>query len=658
MAENQQTADVRRLPDGSYDRSNMEEPQGLVPLQIRGGIVIQVPRDILGNEELLRAFVAQERIRLDIPRPDAPQVRKSNPTWIDRVQELPGSVNRLAAGLADVLMTPVDLARRQVSPYIEALQGERRWPSSPESAFRSTDPFKIRDMLPPRGAFAGDDPIGQVFAEAGDMAAFMVPTGIGLRLTAKAFTAIPKLNPGALHFFLRDLGRTTAKQDVIMGLQGGAGGEILAQAAEGTGFEPLARATGLMLTPLVFNTAANTLLSVGKNYIATRAPEYAHLAGRVAQKDIPTLNELKGLSTAQYQLLEAKGFKMDGPSTGKFVEGLQTFARENNIDAVTGTGPLASRINQLINAANESRVTWSFLDKVHSELLNLGKAGDTTAGMAKTLAEQLDYQILNAKFTSTEALKGFKYEPILQQARQLYRRRKNVELMDEIIGNAEADLLKTDGNTAANYAKNIRDQMAELLKPGNIKGRFLTKGDKKLINEALRRGGIEPTLNALQGIGFNSSDFVKIMLLGTIAQAAGYGVPAGMAGAQQLGIMGTGVILLTSIAKAAEVGAANVMRQNAALSRSMLAAGENGPDIIRGYFRNTTMGNRKPEDLAALIINNRANPEEILRQTPFGRMPLVRDALAIATGAQTIIGEEETAAEEQSRREANLVTPD
>ena len=53
-----------------------------------------------------------------------------------------------------------------------------------------------------------------------------------------------------------------------------------------------------------------------------------------------------------------------------------------------------------------------------------------------------------------------------------------------------------------------------------------------------------------------------------------------------------------------------------------------------------------------------ANPEEILRQTPFGRIPLVRDALAIATVAQTIIGEEERAAEEQSRREANLVTPD
>lgn len=658
MAENQQTADVRRLPDGSYDRSNMEEPQGLVPLQIRGGIVIQVPRDILGNEELLRAFVAQERIRLDIPRPDAPQVRKSNPTWIARVQELAGSVNRLAAGVADIAITPVDLARRQIEPYVEALQGERRWPSSPESAFRSTDPLKIRDMLPPRGAFAGDDPIGQVFAEAGDMAAFMVPTGIGLRLTAKAFTAIPKLNPGALQFFLRDLGRTTAKQDVIMGLQGGAGGEILAQAAEGTGFEPLARATGLMLTPLVFNTAANTLLSVGKNYIATRAPEYAHLAGRVAQKDIPTLNELKGLSTAQYQLLEAKGFKMDGPSTGKFVEGLQTFARENNIDAVTGTGPLASRINQLIKAANESRVTWSFLDKVHGQLLNLGKAGDTTAGMAKTLAEQLDYQILNAKFTSTEALQGFKYEPILQQARQLYRRRKNVELMDEIIGIAEADLLKTDGNTAANYARNIRDQMAELLKPGNIKGRFLTAGDKKLINEALKRGGIEPTLNALQGIGFNSNDFIKVMLWGTLAQAVGLGVPAGTAGATQALAFGGGVVGLTSIAKVAQMAAARVMRQNAALSRSMLSAGENGPDIIRGYFRNTTMGNRKPEDLAALIINNRANPDEILRQTPFGRMPLVRDALAIATGAQTIIGEEETAAEEQSRREANLVTPD
>jgi hypothetical protein len=651
MAENQQTADVQRLPDGSYDRSNMEEPQGLVPLQIRGGIVIQVPRDILENEELLRAFVAQERKRLDIPRPDAPKVKKSNPTWLDstsgsfpnrtlaRGAELAGAFNRNIAGLADIATSPIQL------PVEMIRQGDL----TPQGG------DFIRRQLPERGAFAGDDFWGNVAAGAGDMGAFMIPTGAGLRLTANAFTAIPKLNPSALHVFLRDLGKTTAKQDVIMGLQSGAGGEILGQLAEGTGVEPLARATGLMLTPLVFNAAANTLLSVGKNYISTRVP---HLVSRLSQKFIPSVDQLKGLATAQYNLLEAKGFKMDGPSTGKFIEELQTFATNNGIDAVTGTGPLASRINQLINAANESRVTWSFLDKVRGELLTLGKAGDTTAGMAKNLAEQLDSQILKATFTSPEGLKGFNAAPVITQARQLHRRRKNVELMDDIVRNAEVEMLKTDGNTAANYAKQIRDQMAELLKPGNIKGQYLTRGDKKLINEALRRGGIEPTLNALQGIGFNSNDFVKIMLLGTVAQAAGFGVPAGMAGAQQLGIMGTGVVGLTSLAKAAEVAAAGVMRQNAALSRSMLAAGENGPDIIRGYFRNTTMGNRKPEDLAALIINNRANPDEILRNTPFGRMPLVRDALALATGAKTIIGEEEAAAEEQSRRDANLVPPD
>jgi hypothetical protein len=62
--------------------------------------------------------------------------------------------------------------------------------------------------------------------------------------------------------------------------------------------------------------------------------------------------------------------------------------------------------------------------------------------------------------------------------------------------------------------------------------------------------------------------------------------------------------------------------------------------------------------LSALLINNRANLDEIRRGTNFAKIPFVNNSLALSVAAQEIISKEETAAAEQSRRDANLVPPD
>ena len=123
---------------------------------------------------------------------------------------------------------------------------------------------------------------------------------------------------------------------------------------------------------------------------------------------------------------------------------------------------------------------------------------------------------------------------------------------------------------------------------------------------------------------------------------------------------GLGAIIMsnTALAKLAEVQAAKLMRFNATLARQMIAAGDNGADIIRAYYRNTPVGKRKPEELSALLINNRANLDEIRRGTNFARIPLVNNSLALSVAAQEIIGKEQAEAETQRLREQNLIPPD
>ena len=122
--------------------------------------------------------------------------------------------------------------------------------------------------------------------------------------------------------------------------------------------------------------------------------------------------------------------------------------------------------------------------------------------------------------------------------------------------------------------------------------------------------------------------------------------------------LGVAIIANTTLAKAAEVQAAKLMRFNATLAKQMIAAGDNGADIIKAYYRNTPMRNRNPEELSALLINNRANIDEIRRGTNFAKIPLVNNSLALSVAAQEIIGKEQAEAETERLREQNLIPPD
>ena len=625
-------------------------------IEIADGRIIDAPKRAVdlyndGETAALTAFVAQYYI--DNPTPSSSTAPSSQTPardvrMIDRAAEFAGAFNRTMGGLADIATSPIQLPVEMI----------RQGTLTPQGG----DFF--RRQLPERGAFAGDDFWGQVAAGAGDMTAYMIPTGAGFRLTAKALTEIPTLNPSTLRSFLMEMGKVTPKTDVQVGLASGAGGSVLGQAAEDTNIpftdiplEPFARVAGEIISPVALSAAANKLLSVGRNYIIAGAKAGSFLPN----KAIPSIEELRGIKNAQYQILD-EAAPFDGPSVGALRDDLLTFANRENIDPSTGTAFLDTKIRQVLRAADESRVSYSFLDDVISTLKAEGSGTDAAAFKARQLAKVLDDRLLAVTLQSKNPNIGsIDVGEVLTQARGLNRRLRNSTVIENIFKDAETHLLKTDKNTSAEYNKYIRDHLEELLltrdAPGyNRAADFFTAADKRAVAEALERGNLEGTLNLIQRMGFNSEDFIKLQFISGMAApfvAASQGV-----GALPSAGLGLAIVANTALAKAAEVQAAKLMRFNATLAKQMIAAGDNGADIIKAYYRNTPRKLRKEEDLSALLINNRANLDEIRRGTNFARIPFVNNSLALSVAAQEIISKEETAAAEQSRRDANLVPPD
>ena len=623
-------------------------------IEIADGRIIDAPTKAVnlyidGDTAALTAFISQ--YYKDNPTPSsstAPSSPARDVSALDRIGEGVSAFNRNMLGLADIATSPVQYP-------VEAIKQGTLSPQGP--GFFSS-------LATEKGAFAGNDFLGNVAAGMGDMTAYMIPTGAGFRLTAKALTEIPTFNPSTLRSFLMEMGRVTPKTDVQVGLASGAGGSVLGQAAEDTNIpftdiplEPLARVTGEIISPVALSAAANKLLSVGRNYIIAGAKAGSSLPN----KAIPSIEELRGLKNAQYNILE-EAAPFDGPSVTALKDDLLTFANKENINPATGQGFLDTKINQILKAADESMVSYSFLDDVISTLKAEGSGDDAAAFKARQLAKVLDDRLLTAIAPSKNpAVGSVNMGEVLTQARALNRRLNNATVIENIFKNAETNMLNTNKNTSAEYNKYIRDHLQQLLltrdAPGyNRAADFFTAADKKAVAEALERGNLEGFLNLIQRMGFNSEDFIKLQFVSGITLPI-YAASQG-AGALQSAGLGVAIIANTTLAKAAEVQAAKLMRFNATLAKQMIAAGDNGADIIKAYYRNTPMSKRKPEDLSALLINNRANVDEIKRGTSFAKIPLVNNSLALSVAAQEIIGKEQAEAETEKLREQNLIPPD
>ncbi len=146
----------------------------------------------------------------------------------DYLGELTGGVLRGTASLADVALSPVIAAERQIRPYAQAMLGQKEIPDSPQAAYRQTRPFSFEEQIPKKGAFAGEGGMTNVTAGTGEVLSAAFPAA---RLTKMAQQAIPAIVPtgrGAVETAKRvgrELLETTPRQEAGFGAAAVAGGE-------------------------------------------------------------------------------------------------------------------------------------------------------------------------------------------------------------------------------------------------------------------------------------------------------------------------------------------------------------------------------------------------------------------------------------------------
>ena len=147
----------------------------------------------------------------------------------DYLGELTGGALRGTASFADLALSPVIAAERQIRPYAQAMLGQREMPDSPQAAYRQTRPFSFEEQIPERGAFAGDSRMTDVAAGTGEVLSTAVPIAQGMRFAQQA---IPKAIPTGRQVIEttkrigRELLETTPKQEAGFGAAAVAGGEI------------------------------------------------------------------------------------------------------------------------------------------------------------------------------------------------------------------------------------------------------------------------------------------------------------------------------------------------------------------------------------------------------------------------------------------------
>lgn len=597
---------------------NVEENNAdKVELTVRGGTKLLVPRDIYNNEEELIAFVARERERLGIPRPEAAtrttnRTSISNPSPANYAMEFVTSVNRAGAQVADIATSPVQLPVEMIRQRTLSPQGQG-WFSS---------------IVPERGAFAGDDAATRIIAGAGELASMAVPSGMFTRGLSNLVSKAATLPPTTFSRVLQELGKTTAKQDVGFGLLSGVGGEA---AVEVFGENEIARFGGQVLTPAAWTLTAARLINHTKNFLTQAAP---------------SIDELKGLKTAFYTMIDESGAKLDTPDIRPFMGKIDKLTADYNLEGA-GNSRVSGILNNLRRAAEDGELTFSRLLNDTQKLRQIPY--DAVGGegvIAYNISKELEEPFFNWKPRFPAKLKGKTTQEVLSMAKELNRRTSNARILENLLGST--DLAQKAG---AKFIPTLKAKLRTLIDPdssSSFRTGVWNDREKALIESALESKNLTGLYRLFENVGFNSEDFLKTMVYSSII-----GASTGVLGAGQ-GMMAATALGTTAFAKAMNSLANRAARRNANLLRGIINAGDNAELITSSYLRHTPKGKHDPRELAGLLVQQRvplgslvSKDGKTFKGFAEGKSPLIQDSILLAIGADRLIQKEQREAEQQ-----------
>jgi hypothetical protein len=449
--------------------------------------------------------------------------------------------------------------------------------------------------VPVTGAIAGGALAGPVGAIAGGLAlpaAELLTKSLNLALPDKYDIPSPTAQ---VEKGLTKLGFPEPETQTERALQvggsalGGVGGQVgaLGQLAK-TATTPVGRGIAQTLSQQpVRQVAAALPVGATSQYVAeeTGSPGLGMAAGIAAgipfaigasgKLQAPTVQELKGQAGQQYKFAEEAGAIFKKNPYKQFAEGLESTLIKEGMDE-TLTPKVVAALKR-INQEKGGNVT---LEKIEIlRRIGRGAASSIDANESRIgniIIDKLDDFVENAQPSqlakgSSEAVRA------LVDARELWKRAKKTEIIDELVASAE---LRAEANYTQSGIENALRRKLVNLADNPKKLRAFSKEEQELIKSTAKGGPIQ---NALRLAG-------KLSPTGAIPAAIGGGAGFALGGPY-------GAVILPMLGGAARQGATQLGLRNIEQLRNRLALGYQPIPQV------STRGLISGRELAAPIIN-------------------------------------------------------
>lgn len=572
------------------------------------------------EEDIAQIFASIKPEQPSYVVPPAPTMPppKSSPSAIDYIGELTAGLARPIASLIDIVMSPVAVG------YELATGREARGAAS---------------MIAPRGAYTGDDTLGQALAAGGEIASSSLTIGqAGRSLVTNLLDEAAVAGESAIRGVLRQFGSSTPADDVLAGFISGTSSELAAQSAVELGMSPNAVESVRAVVGLGAPVAVAPVL----NRLTDNVGSFLRKPGAT-----PSVEEIKGASRTLFQQVDDLGIIFSEDSTRKLVSSLDESIVEEGLTTFKGETQLATQVlklKKLLEAeGNFNGTSFKVLDKAREAFNDIAvNKTDNQARVARIFRDKVDDFLMNASVsdisqtTTTGRELALPGQVLTQQdnnaisrtlvnARQLWRRAKSAEVVEDAFKDAELAALGSEGQQ---YEKVLVENLRQLLRSEQYASQF-TSRERESIASVIQGSSVRRRLEGMRDLGIKSDTYIKATLFGAAGAAyAGYMTP-------QATVVAGGLLTTSILSKAAGEVARRYFLTDANTMRAMMRAGSNGKALARMYLSRTPIKDRKPEELAA-ILKQAGVDLSSLEGNQALRSPFISDAVAFARGIEVL----------------------
>lgn len=429
---------------------------------------------------------------------------------------------------------------------------------------------------------------GRAAATAGEL----TPAALGVGQALRSFAQrLPQVAAGetAGTGVLRQLGETTARQDVTGAVAAGIGQEV----GREVGGE-----TGALVGGIVAPIATGIPLTSAKRQADT-----------LLKKSAPSTDELKDTARSIYKSLDEAGVSVPAKQFNALADDVVKTLRKEGSDV--DLTPKAVAVANRLSSEKGFDKSLTEIDTLRKVARNAADSADKAEARLGAIAiEKIDNFLDDI---GGQVTKGQEAGQAFRSARDLWQRARKTEVLEQAVKVAE--------NQASGFENGIRTQFRQILNRidrGKLKG--YTSAEREAIQKVVqgtKAGNVARFLGKFGVLdGVTSRSLTTLGGVGLAGAATGSGIAAAT------------VPLFGQLSGAL---AQRMTLNNAKMAAAVIRAGKNANSITNAYTRNTPAAQRSATELAELFIKNKVPLNTVnLRRAK----PLMSDAAVIASIAK------------------------